>query len=785
MAVPSGPQTGVKYVLTGPEGTRAVFNDTTDPDYVGMIEDIPGLDSPEIRENAENLVGMDGGIHGEFFFGRRPITITGQIINVVSPQDRNEKMTKLLQATNALRADATLEWTPSGGEPQFIKIRRQQAVKIKGGWVKEFQIALVSADPRIYSTALTTTTLGTYTDVAHIAAAGEKTGGVAVDATFIYWAHSIGTQGYIGRAKLNGTVSEPEWIKVGEFTVASVVVTATNVYWANTLEGAGATTGKSIGRATIAGATVTNTFITGLGMPDGLSTNGTYLFWTNRNTNSIGRALIGGTEVKPEFIKVTVKEQFVGTACNATFVYWANSEGHCMGRAEVGGTKVEQEWLKNINACYLPAVDATYIYWSEYFNDTIGRALLTGASVETEYMKGSAGGRPYGTAVDGTYLYFVEHQSSTIARAPLALNLLNNKGDEIMYPIIKVTGNLENPTIRNNTTKEQITLDYSSLGANQNFVTGVSIPSVAATDGTYMYFVTENSLTIDRVRLDGTEHIVNWATANPSGVGLGINGIAVIGANLCINMKEVGSKNTIYTTKTTIVNWIPLEGTEPATEKNGLAAQGANLYYIEAGTSIKKAVFVGGARTTVVSGINASTLSGGALAVDKNFVYYKGKATEIFIGRVTLAGTGLEASWLNVGPEQVIGIATDEGHIYWSNAGTNNIGRAEISGASVERTWSSGESRPWGIFVSGEVLYWANSNLNSVGMKKLKATPATAVIDTLNRTVKVGNESVYRTVDFPLTSWWGLIPGNNSISAIGATAAEALTVEVLSRNAWI
>lgn len=139
------------YVLTGPDGQRAVFNDQSDPDYVGVITEVSGLDSPEVRENADNLVQFDGGIHGDFFWGRRPVVLNGLILNPQSPAERNVRQNKLERASAALRGDAELKWTLSGGEQQFILVRRQQPVRVTGAWQKTFQIPLVSADPRIYN----------------------------------------------------------------------------------------------------------------------------------------------------------------------------------------------------------------------------------------------------------------------------------------------------------------------------------------------------------------------------------------------------------------------------------------------------------------------------------------------------------------------------------------------------------------------------------------------------------------------------------------------------------
>lgn len=152
-SVPGGVEYGAPYQVIGPDGTRVVFNDLSDADYIGMLTEVTGLDSPDVRESADDLVQMDGGIHGDFFYGRRPITMSGILLNPTSTTERNLRITKLQRATNALREDCTVAWQLSGaGANQFISARRQQPLRVTGGWQKSFQIALVAADPRIYST---------------------------------------------------------------------------------------------------------------------------------------------------------------------------------------------------------------------------------------------------------------------------------------------------------------------------------------------------------------------------------------------------------------------------------------------------------------------------------------------------------------------------------------------------------------------------------------------------------------------------------------------------------
>jgi len=152
---PFAPQLGCKYVLLGTDGvTRAVFNDSTDADYVGVLSEITGLDSAEVRESADDLPQADGGWHGQFWYGRRPITMTIQVANVSSNVDRDTKLDKLRRASNALRADATLQWqnNPTTSNPGMQTwVRRQQPLRITGGWVKTIQLALVSQYAPLFS----------------------------------------------------------------------------------------------------------------------------------------------------------------------------------------------------------------------------------------------------------------------------------------------------------------------------------------------------------------------------------------------------------------------------------------------------------------------------------------------------------------------------------------------------------------------------------------------------------------------------------------------------------
>lgn len=156
MAALLGPtnESGIKYTLTSPSGYIAVFNDETDPNYVGGLtadEAITGFDSAEIIESFQQRTEDDGALHGSFFFGRRPITMSGNIVPTTS-LDRATRLNLLLRCVkDCMRSDGTLSFTPTGGEAVFINVRAQQPPRVRGKWVKEFFLSLVAADPRFYS----------------------------------------------------------------------------------------------------------------------------------------------------------------------------------------------------------------------------------------------------------------------------------------------------------------------------------------------------------------------------------------------------------------------------------------------------------------------------------------------------------------------------------------------------------------------------------------------------------------------------------------------------------
>jgi len=161
--IPVGLEQGARYVIVSADGRRATFNDPSDVDHVGFLTAPPtGFDSADIRESSDVIVEGDGGVHGNFYLGRRPWTLTGMIDPTARGVDEaamtlaelvNRRIDKLKRATRSRLADAILYWVPQGGVPVQLSARLL-GLRVTERHPKNFLLSMVSADPRIVSSIL-------------------------------------------------------------------------------------------------------------------------------------------------------------------------------------------------------------------------------------------------------------------------------------------------------------------------------------------------------------------------------------------------------------------------------------------------------------------------------------------------------------------------------------------------------------------------------------------------------------------------------------------------------
>lgn len=153
------PELGIPYTLIGPDGTRAVFNDPTDPDFVGYFDDtgITGLlDTADVREDTDVLTEADGSIQGNNYLARKTGTISGFIWPSPDIISVNARETKIKRASRGLKANepSVLTWTPSGGDERRLEVWRQGKVTVQDRRPKKFLIPLATSEPFHSSSAL-------------------------------------------------------------------------------------------------------------------------------------------------------------------------------------------------------------------------------------------------------------------------------------------------------------------------------------------------------------------------------------------------------------------------------------------------------------------------------------------------------------------------------------------------------------------------------------------------------------------------------------------------------
>ena len=118
---------------------------------------------------------------------------------------------------------------------------------------------------------------------------------------YIYWANDASpSASVVGRANLDGTKAIPDFIPSASIT-QGVAVNSSHIYWTNVCNGA-------IGRATLTGRGINQSFITGLIPPNSacsppsVAADDKHIYWANLSTGAIGRANLNGSGVNENFI---------------------------------------------------------------------------------------------------------------------------------------------------------------------------------------------------------------------------------------------------------------------------------------------------------------------------------------------------------------------------------------------------------------------------------------------------------------------------------------------------
>jgi virginiamycin B lyase len=215
----------------------------------------------------------------------------------------------------------------------------------------------------------------------------EQPRGVAVDSRFVYWTSMAGGTGAIGRANLDGSDANHQFITTDVSNPTGIAVTSTGIYWTNEV-GMG---GFSIGRANIDGSSPDGQFINIDVSPCGLAADSRFIYFMDGSDGlGFGRVGLDGSGADPDFI--AAPEPFCGLAVDPSYLYWGSDAGNTVGRAPVGGGTAEPAFVPTGTTSGGPfgvAVNPQYVFWGNPDADAIGRANINGGSPNPALIRGA------------------------------------------------------------------------------------------------------------------------------------------------------------------------------------------------------------------------------------------------------------------------------------------------------------------------------------------------------------------------------------------------------------
>jgi hypothetical protein len=212
--------------------------------------------------------------------------------------------------------------------------------------------------------------------------------GIAIDSKFIYWSQGNNTTGSIGRANLDGTGANPNFIphSAGVNTPMGIAVTTSGVYWAQ---------GGSIGHANLDGGSPNSAFIPVPGLvPCGAAADQNFVYWLDSGglAKQIGRAKLDGSSPEPNFITVSAN---CGIAADSSFLYWG-TDMKSVGRAPVAGGTPDNNFIQSAatstGAVCGVGVNPQYAFWVNNslnlsVTSFVGRANLSGTSPNPNFVQ--------------------------------------------------------------------------------------------------------------------------------------------------------------------------------------------------------------------------------------------------------------------------------------------------------------------------------------------------------------------------------------------------------------
>jgi len=98
-------------------------------------------------------------------------------------------------------------------------------------------------------------------------------------------------------------------------------------------------------------------------------------------------------------------------------------------------------------------------------------------------------------------------------------------------------------------------------------------------------------------------------------------------------------------------------------------------------------------------------------------IYWTNVVTDT-IGRANLDGQNVNRTFIGTA-RSPFGMAVDRSHMYWANSQDHTIGRSDLDGQNVNQSFITGVSYPEWVAVDSRYIYWTDAGTNMIGRADL------------------------------------------------------------------
>jgi hypothetical protein len=229
---------------------------------------------------------------------------------------------------------------------------------------------------------------------------------LARPSTALYYEAAVTPTTYaIDRLNLSAPPMSTQVVNVGSASLFGIALAGPYVYWSAEH---GPRDRGAIMRASLTGGHVRRV-VGGLTSVESLVAVDGYVYWDDRD--GIGRVAIDGSHIQRHLIDL-IPEQIGtgadGLASDGTHLYFSRCDDDTIGRSDLDGTDVDESWI-SLGAKRCPqglAVAGTHLYWTQLGSGTIARATLDGRDVDGRWLDIHSWQGPFQITADRAHIYW-------------------------------------------------------------------------------------------------------------------------------------------------------------------------------------------------------------------------------------------------------------------------------------------------------------------------------------------------------------------------------------------